>query len=65
MKMEQSVPKRRHIKFRRRGITKNRTYKINRIMKAFVLVTVRWETSDADPNERWLRSTRSSRFGFL
>jgi hypothetical protein len=27
MKMEQSVPKRRHIKFRRRGITQKKTYK--------------------------------------
>jgi hypothetical protein len=29
MKMEQSVPKRRHIKFRRRGITQKETYKIH------------------------------------
>jgi hypothetical protein len=28
MKMEQSVPKRRHIKFRRRGITQKKTYNI-------------------------------------
>jgi len=28
MKMEQSVPKRRHIKFRRRGITQKETYNI-------------------------------------
>jgi len=27
MKMEQCVPKRRHIKFRRRGITQKKTYK--------------------------------------
>ena len=26
MKMEQSVPKRRHVKFRRRGITQKKTY---------------------------------------
>jgi hypothetical protein len=26
MKMEQSIPKRRHIKFRRRGITQEKTY---------------------------------------
>jgi len=26
MKMEQSVPKRRHIQFRRRGITQKKTY---------------------------------------
>ena len=29
MKMEQSVPKRRHIKFRRRGITQKKTYNIS------------------------------------
>ena len=28
MKMEQSVPKRRHINFRRRGITHNKAYSI-------------------------------------
>jgi len=28
VKMEQSAPKRRHIKFRRRGITQKKTYKI-------------------------------------
>jgi hypothetical protein len=28
MKMEQSVPKRRHIKFRRRGITQKKAYNI-------------------------------------
>jgi Holliday junction resolvase-like predicted endonuclease len=28
MKMEQSVPKRRHIKFRRRAITQKKTYNI-------------------------------------
>jgi hypothetical protein len=28
MKMEQSVPKRRHIKFRRQGITQKKTYNI-------------------------------------
>jgi hypothetical protein len=33
MKMEQSVPKRRHIKFRRRGITQKKTY-------MFLLVSV-------------------------
>jgi len=27
MKMKQSVPKRRYIKFRRRGITQKKTYK--------------------------------------
>jgi hypothetical protein len=32
MKMEQSVPKRRHIKFRRRGITQKKTYDIFRIL---------------------------------
>jgi hypothetical protein len=28
MKMEQSVPKRRHIKFRRRGITQKKAYNV-------------------------------------
>jgi len=28
MKMKQNVPKRRHIEFRRRGITQNKTYNI-------------------------------------
>ena len=31
MKMEQSVPKRRHIKFIRRGITQKKAYKIKAI----------------------------------
>ena len=31
MKMEQSVPKRRRIKFRRRGITQKKTYNEYRI----------------------------------
>jgi len=30
MKTEQSVPKRRHIKFRRRGITRKKPYNIER-----------------------------------
>jgi len=33
MKMEQSVPKRRHIKFRRRGITQKKTYNIQNAAK--------------------------------
>ena len=33
LKMEQSVPKRWHIKFRRRGITKNKAH--NRILSVF------------------------------
>jgi len=37
MKMEQSVPKRRHIKFRRRGITQKKVYSINRL--AFITET--------------------------
>jgi hypothetical protein len=31
--MEQSVPKRRHIKFRRRGITQKKTYNILNMAK--------------------------------
>jgi hypothetical protein len=33
--MEQSVPKRRHIKFRRRGITQKKTYNIYNTAKAW------------------------------
>jgi len=33
MKMEQSVPKRRHIKFRHRGITKKKAYNIQNTAK--------------------------------
>jgi hypothetical protein len=33
MKMEQSVPKRLHIKFRRRGITQKKTYSIQNTAK--------------------------------
>jgi len=33
MKMEKSVPKRRHIKFRRRGITQKKTYNIQNTEK--------------------------------
>jgi len=33
MKMEQSVPKRRHIKFRRLGITQKKTYNIQNTAK--------------------------------
>jgi hypothetical protein len=40
MKMEQSVPKRRHIKFGPRGITKKETYNIiYSILKGVMLVT--------------------------
>jgi len=41
MKMEQSVPKRRHIKFTRRGITQKKTYGTRRkfeIKNTFYLV---------------------------
>jgi hypothetical protein len=37
MKMEESVPKRRHIKFRRRGITQKETYNI---LLIFIFTTV-------------------------
>jgi len=35
MKMEQSVPKRRHIKFRRRGITQKKAYNIQNTAKVW------------------------------
>ena len=36
MKMEQSVPKRRHIKFRRRGITQKKAY--NKYFKLLIII---------------------------
>jgi len=35
MKMEQSIPKRRHIKFRRRGITQKKAYNIQDTAKVW------------------------------
>ena len=35
MKMEQSVPKRWHIKFRRRGITQKKAYNIQKMVKVW------------------------------
>jgi len=35
MKMEQSVPKRRHIKFSRRGITQKKAYNIRNMAKVW------------------------------
>jgi hypothetical protein len=35
MKMEQSVPKRRHIKFERRGITQKKAYGIQNMAKVW------------------------------
>jgi hypothetical protein len=35
MKMEQNVPKRRHIKFRRRGIIQKKTYNIQNTAKVW------------------------------
>jgi hypothetical protein len=41
MEMEQSVPKRRHIKFRRRGITQKKTYNKTRyLLRGLLEVTV-------------------------
>jgi hypothetical protein len=37
--MEQSVPKRRHIKFRRRGITQKKAYKIIKYLRRFFFVS--------------------------
>jgi hypothetical protein len=41
MKMEQSVPKRQHIKFRRRGITQKKAYNTNRIIQNYTQGTRR------------------------
>jgi len=40
MKMEQSVPKRRHIKFRRREITQKKTYNIQNMAKVWNQVLI-------------------------
>jgi hypothetical protein len=53
MKMEQSVPKRRHIKFRRRGITQKKTYRTRRkfeIKNGHWLVSIATEV--ANPEEK-------------
>ena len=39
MKMEQSVPKRRHIKFRHRGITRKKAYKKCELTYTFIEVS--------------------------
>ena len=39
MKMEQSVPKRRHIKFRRRGITQKKAYNIENLVTLYPSIT--------------------------
>jgi len=48
MKMEQSVPKRRHIKFRRRGIARKKTYK-NQIIGIFCISE--WLTVPINPDK--------------
>ena len=48
MKMEQSVPKRRHIKFRRRGITQKKTYNI--IISLDLVGRASWYISFIDTN---------------
>ena len=42
MKKEQSVPKRRHIKFRRRGITQKKEYKLSSILFIYLCITRRY-----------------------
>jgi len=44
MKIEQRVPKRRHIKFRRRGITQKKAHKIQVIFKISVRIQQRTNT---------------------
>jgi len=42
MKLEQSVPKRRHIKFRRRGITQKKAYSIQNTTKVWNQENLKW-----------------------
>ena len=49
MKMEQSVPKRRHIKFRRRRITQNKEYNIQNTAKVEIKNYVLNEEAKAHP----------------
>jgi hypothetical protein len=49
MKMEQSVPKRRHIKFRRRGITQKNAYELKNItilVSVYILFLRNWPDDD-------------------
>jgi len=56
IKMEQSVPKRRHIKFRRRGITQKREYDIQNTAKVW-----NQENCYLEAIDRTLRRTRFGR----
>jgi len=61
MKMEQSVPKRRHIKFRRRGITQKKTYnKIARVLTVCVIPYVISEQVVSEPNDSDLEGPGSA-----
>jgi hypothetical protein len=54
VKMEQSVPKRRHTKFRRRGITQKKTYRIRRkfeIKKMFPYLNSKRMESPSPPQK--------------
>ena len=46
MKMEQSVPKRRHINFRRRGITQKKTYNKDNFISLFT--SAEYERTDSE-----------------
>jgi hypothetical protein len=53
MKMEQSVPKRRNIKFRRRGITQQKAYNIQNTVKVWnkELFMIYYHAIFQDPTE--------------
>jgi len=63
MKMEQSVPKRRHIKFRRRGITQKKAYSIQNKAKVWnrgknsvwsISVRDKWKHGDGTELTSWV-----------
>jgi len=71
--MEQSVPKRRHIKFRRRGITQKETYNIQNTAKVWNQVKLLLHQTESLYNQRlevnWWQAERQAciprRFCFI
>jgi hypothetical protein len=57
MKMEQSVPKRRHIKFRRREITQKKAYNIPPVSYASALFLYKYSQYIFFPLVEWLSFT--------
>jgi hypothetical protein len=71
MKMEQSVPKRRHIKFRSRGITQKKAYSISSYLPAYedgtdrAFRNVGIQNSEAGELPRRKRTTENHNFEIL